>query len=94
MDNLSVHMGATLTNPDSLNEAELREALTAANQQLFQRDLKIVELQQQSLRLGSCIATICDQVLATDWANLGTTLSRLAANYQQQKAALAARKFH
>lgn len=94
MEGFSVHMGATLTNPDALNEAELREALTVANQQLIQRDIQIVALQKQAVGLGQCIAKICDQVLGEEWSGLSATLAQLAASYQQQKAALAARKFH
>jgi hypothetical protein len=88
-------MGSTIANPNQFDSVEkLREALTAANQQLIQRDFQIMTLQEQLQCSGKTIAAICEQVLADDMKGLTVTLARLSAAYHEQQKKLQKRGMH
>lgn len=95
MSDVLVHAYATQANPDTLPEADVRQALRDANEALWRRDTKIVELTQIAHGFERILTRLCKFQLDSRFADLHAEMERLADHYKQQQAAQAtARKVH
>ncbi|AJO81771.1 hypothetical protein TO66_18885 [Pseudomonas sp. MRSN 12121] len=65
-----------------------------ANDELFGKDLKIIELKEQVHSLNTTLVRLAKLQLAGNYSDIYSEMQRLGDYYQQQMAALAARQVH
>ncbi|WP_044463697.1 hypothetical protein [Pseudomonas sp. MRSN 12121] len=94
MNDVIVHACSTLCNPDLLSEQQVRAELKRANDELFGKDLKIIELKEQVHSLNTTLVRLAKLQLAGNYSDIYSEMQRLGDYYQQQMAALAARQVH
>lgn len=87
MSEVIVHACSPLCNPDLLSEQQVRAELKRANDELFGKDLKIIELKEQVHSLNTTLVRLAKLQLAGNYSDIYSEMQRLAAYYQQQKAA-------
>ncbi|NMX60226.1 hypothetical protein [Pseudomonas sp. WS 5079] len=94
MSEVIVHACSTLCNPDLLTDQQVREELKRATTELFNKDLQIIELKQYARQLDNILVKLAQLQIAGNLSDVHSELQRLAAHYQQQKAAQSARQVH
>ncbi|OLF53770.1 hypothetical protein [Pseudomonas chlororaphis] len=94
MSEVIVHACSTLCNPDLLSEQQVRAELKRANDELFSKDLKIIELKEQVHSLNTTLVRLAKLQLAGNYSDIYSEMQRLGDYYQQQMAAHAARQVH
>lgn len=94
MSEVIVHACSTLCNPDLLTDRQVRDELKHATGELFRKDLQIIELKEYVSKLDRILVKLAQLQVAGNYSAIHSELQRLAAHYQQQKAARAARSVH
>ncbi|APC18575.1 hypothetical protein BLL42_23730 [Pseudomonas frederiksbergensis] len=94
MSEVIVHACSTLCNPDLLSEQQVRAELKRANDELFGKDLKIIELKEQVHALNATLVKLAKLQLAGNYRDIYSEMQRLAVHYQEQTAAHSARQAH
>lgn len=94
MSEVIAHACSTLCNPDLLSEQQVRAELKRANDELFGKDLKIIELKEQVHSLNTTLVRLAKLQLAGNYSDIYSEMQRLGDYYQQQMAARAARQVH
>lgn len=94
MSEVIVHACSPLCNPDLLSEQQVRTELKRANDELFGKDLKIIELKEQVHALNAILVKLAKLQLAGNYSDIYSEMQRLGDFYQEQTAANAARRVH
>lgn len=94
MSEVIVHACSPLCNPDLLSEQQVRAELKRANDELFGKDLKIIELKEQVHSLNTTLVRLAKLQLAGNYRDIYSEMQRLGDFYQEQAAANAARRVH
>jgi hypothetical protein len=94
MSEVIVHACSTLCNPDRLTDQQVREELKRATDELFSKDLQLIELKAQVHALNNILVKLAELQVADRFEDLQSEMQRLAAHYQQQKAVQSARQVH
>ncbi|QLG96439.1 hypothetical protein HZF02_15895 [Pseudomonas yamanorum] len=72
----------------------MRDELKRATDELFSKDLKIIELKEYVHRLDNVLVKLARLQLAGKYGDIHIEIQRLAAHYQLQQAAQAAKQVH
>ncbi len=93
-ESIVFHACSTLCNPDLLSEHQVRAELKRTNDELFGKDLKIIELKEQVHALDAILVRLAKLQISGNYSEIYNEMQRLAAHYQEQKVAQAARQTH
>ncbi len=92
-----VHAFSPQMNPDALTHDQLRREFLRQQEELFEKDLELVELRTQLVlldktaqRLDGLLTKVCELRLDNCWGDLYAEIDRMAEHYQQQKLRRAA----
>ncbi|NNA49728.1 hypothetical protein HBO17_06630 [Pseudomonas lactis] len=72
----------------------MRAELKRATEELFSKDLQIIQLKEYVHRLDGILVKLAQLQLVGKYSDIHTELQRLAAHYQLQQAAQAAKQVH
>ncbi|MCV4272324.1 hypothetical protein OH710_06680 [Pseudomonas capsici] len=85
-ESIVVHACSTLCNPDRLSKQQLRVELNRANEELFSKDLLIIEAKNQVCALNDFLIKLAKLQLDGNTDQIQAEIQALANRYQQIQA--------